>query len=93
MEKKKPILSVRLSLISRTSVFLAVINRLVPKAHVDIFARLQLPIPALQDPDVFAAKEDAPRLGRIVEGVFNPVRVGDAGKQASCQRSREGQHV
>jgi hypothetical protein len=74
-------------------VFLAVINRLVPKAHVDILARLQLPIPALQDPDVFAAKEDAPRLGRIVEGVFNPVRVGDAGKQASCQRSREGQHV
>jgi hypothetical protein len=74
---------VRLSLIFSTSFFLPVINRLVSKAHVNNLARLQLPIPALQDPDIFAAEEDAPSLGRIFESVFNPVRVGDAGNQIS----------
>ena len=74
----------------RTSAFLAIINRLRPKTHVDDLARLQLPIAALQDPNVVAAKEGAPRLGGIVEGVLHPMRVGDAENQPRVsQRSRK----
>jgi hypothetical protein len=53
------------------------IHRLRPETHIVRLAGLQLPGPALQDPDIVAPVVNAPRLGGIVESAFDPVRVGD----------------
>jgi hypothetical protein len=57
---------------------LAIKHRLRPETHIIRLARLQLPSPALQNPDIIASVVDAPSLGGIVESVFNPMRIGHA---------------